>query len=193
MTANIDHTPTVADAEAPQFEEDVTPEAASVAGTLLWLFAGLALILLPFATVSGRRPLGWIQEPWSWPFIVLALALVGGGGLVLDYLRLRRDPGFPAKAREAFDGMGRSLTYAAAFLTFIGGVWLIGFTLASILLMQCLYFMSGLRGAKWCLVGFAVTLAIVLAFRVGLGIWFPLPPLMLLFPGWVGNALGEYL
>ena len=78
-------------------------------------------------------------------------------------------------------------------MAFIGGVGLIGFTLASILFMQILYYMSGLRGAKWSLIGLAVTVAIVLAFRVGLGIWFPLPPIMLLFPDWIGNALGEYL
>ncbi|MBY3473501.1 hypothetical protein HFN78_21650 [Rhizobium laguerreae] len=193
MTARIDHIPTAADAETPQPEDDVTPEAASTAGTLFWIFAAFALILLPFATVAGKRPLGWIQEPWSWPFIVLVFALVGGGGLAFDYLRLRRNPGFSVKANEAFAGMGRSFAYAAAFLAFIGGVWLIGFTLASILFMQALYYMSGLRGAKWSLVGLVVTVAILLAFRVGLGIWFPLPPIMLLFPDWVGNALGEYL
>lgn len=193
MTARIDHIPTAADAKTPQSEDDVTPEAASTAGTLFWIFAAFALILLPFATVAGKRPLGWIQEPWSWPFIVLVFALVGGGGLAFDYLRLRRNPGFSAKANEAFAGTGRSFAYAAAFLAFIGGVWLIGFTLASILFMQALYYMSGLRGAKWSLIGLAVTVAIVLAFRVGLGIWFPLPPIMLLFPDWVGNALGEYL
>ncbi len=193
MTAHVDHIPTAADAETPQFEDEVTPEAASTAGTLFWIFAAFALILLPFATVAGKRPLGWIQEPWSWPFIVLIVALLGGGGLALDCLRLRRNPGFSAKAKEAFAGMGRCLAYAATFLAFIGGVWLIGFTLASILFMQVLYFMSGLRGAKWSLTGLAVTVAIVLAFRVGLGIWFPLPPIMLVFPDWVGNALGEYL
>ncbi|MBB3163265.1 hypothetical protein E0I74_34315 [Rhizobium laguerreae] len=193
MTARIDHIPTAADAETPQPEDDVTPEAASTAGTLFWIFAAFALILLPFATVAGKRPLGWIQEPWSWPFIVLVFALVGGGGLAFDYLRLRRNPGFSVKANEAFAGMGRSFAYAAAFLAFIGGVWLIGFTLASILFMQALYYMSGLRGAKWSLIGLVVTVAILLAFRVGLGIWFPLPPIMLLFPDWVGNALGEYL
>ncbi|NKM21109.1 hypothetical protein GFM01_25640 [Rhizobium laguerreae] len=193
MTARIDHIPTAADAETPQPEDDVTPEAASTAGTLFWIFAAFALILLPFATVAGKRPLGWIQEPWSWPFIVLVFALVGGGGLAFDYLRLRRNPGFSVKANEAFAGMGRSFAYAAAVLAFIGGVWLIGFTLASILFMQALYYMSGLRGAKWSLIGLVVTVAILLAFRVGLGIWFPLPPIMLLFPDWVGNALGEYL
>lgn len=193
MTVHIDHVPTAADAETPQFDDDVTPEAAAVAGSLFWLFAGFALILLPFATFPGKRPLGWIQEPWSWPFLVLVLALVGGAGLVIDYLKLCRKPTFAAKAKEAFVGMGRSLGYAAAFLAFIGGVWLVGFTLAAILFMQLLYYMSGLRGAKWMLIGFAVAAGIVLAFRVGLGIWFPLPPLMLLFPDWVGNALGEYL
>ncbi|MFM2282489.1 MAG: hypothetical protein RLZZ444_4720 [Pseudomonadota bacterium] len=193
MTANVNHIPTAVDADTQQFEDEVTPEAGSVAGSIFWLFAVLALALLPLATVPGKRQLGWIQEPWSWPFIVLIFALIGGGGLVLEFFALRGRPGFSVKAREAFSGMGRSLQYALAFLAYLGAVTLIGFTLASIIFMQVLYFMSGLRSMKWRLIGLAVTVAIVLAFRIGLGIWFPLPPLMALFPDWVGNTLGEYL
>ena len=181
------------DAQGISHEDEVTPEAGSLSGSLFWLFAVFALVILPFAVVPGKRPLGWIQEPWSWPATVLVIALVGGGGIVLDYLRLRRRPDFSMKARHAFDGTARSLAYAAAFLAYIGGVGLIGFTLASVIFMQAVYYMSGLRGAKWSVVGFAVTVAIVLAFRVGLGIWFPLPPLMNLFPNWVSNAVGDYL
>ena len=193
MTVHVDHIATAVDADTQQFEDEVTPEAGSVAGSIFWLFALLALALLPLATVPGKRQLGWIQEPWSWPFLVLILALIGGGGLVLQLLALRKEPGFLDKAHEAFAGMWRSLQYALAFLAYIGAVSVIGFTLASVIFMQVLYFMSGLRNPKWRLIGLAVSVGIVLAFRVGLGIWFPLPPVMGMFPDWVGNALGEYL
>jgi hypothetical protein len=193
MAEPVNHIPTAVDADTQQFEDDVTPEAGAFAGSIFWLFALLALVLLPLATVPGKRQLGWIQEPWSWPFIVLVFALIGGGGLVIRFFALRGQPGFSGKTREAFSGMGRSLRYAVAFLVYIGAVTLIGFTLASIIFMQALYFMSGLRSMKWSLIGLGVTAAIVLAFRIGLGIWFPLPPLMALFPDWVGNTLGEYL
>lgn len=193
MTAAIDHIPTPADAETESFDEEVTPEALNLAATVFWVFAVLALAVLPLAVERGRRDLGWVQEPWSWPFIVLTFGLIGGAIQPLRLLALRKGAGFKLAASEAFDGMGRALVYAASFLLFLGGVSLLGFTLASLIYMQALYWISGLRGAKWRLIAFLVTLAIVLAFRVGLDIWFPTPPFLLLFPDWVAGTFGGYL
>ena len=193
MPDHIDHVATIADADAEAFEEEIIPEAAHLAMALFWAFGLVALALLPVATVPGKRDLGWVQEPWSWPFITLVVGLIGGFGPLRAYLRERRRPGFAARASLAFEGMGRVLVYALGFLLFIGGVSVLGFTIASAIFMQALLYVSGLRGPRWVVIGLAVVAAIVLAFRVGLGIWFPLPPLMQLFPDWVGNALGEYL
>lgn len=193
MPDHLDHVATIADAESEAFEEEIIPEAAHLASALFWVFALVALALLPLATVPGKRDLGWAQEPWSWPFVTLSVGLIGGLGLLRAYLAERREPGFAEKARLAFDGMGRAMLYALGFLLYIGGVSLLGFTMASVLFMQALFFVSGLRGARWVLIGLAVVAVIVMAFRVGLGIWFPLPPVMQLFPDWVGNALGDYL
>lgn len=193
MSEHIDHIPTLADAETDQFEEEVAPEALNLSATLFWAFALLALAVLPWAVEKGRRDLGWVQEPWSWPFIALAVGLVGGGILPLRLWALRREAGFATAALGAFDGMGGAFLYAGAFLIYIGGVALLGFTIASLIFMQALYWMSGLRGGRWRLIGLLVTLAIVLAFRVGLDIWFPTPPFLQLFPGWVAGAIGGYL
>jgi len=193
MTDHIDHIPTIADADAEAFEDEILPEASHFATALFWGFALLALLVLPLATAPGKRDLGWVQEPWSWPFIALVVGLVGGCGPLRAYLAERGKPGFSQKARLAFEGMGRAMIYAGGFLLFIEGVSVLGFTLASLIFMQALLYASGLRGARWVLIGLAVVAAIVLAFRVGLGIWFPLPPVMQLFPDWVGNSLGEYL
>lgn len=193
MPDHIDHVATIADADSEAFEDEVVPEASHLAMALFWAFALLALVALPWATSPGKRDLGWVQEPWSWPFITLVVGLAGGFGPLRTYLRERRKPGFAAKAALAFDGMGRAMIYAFGFLVYIGGVSVLGFTLASALFMQAVLYVSGLRGWRWVLTGLAVVAAIVLAFRVGLGIWFPLPPLMQLFPDWVGNTFGEYL
>ncbi|PHP65412.1 hypothetical protein CSC94_18805 [Zhengella mangrovi] len=193
MTDHIDHVPTIADADAEAFEDEIIPEASHLATALFWGFALLALAALPLATSPGKRDLGWVQEPWSWPFVTLLTGLIGGLGPLRAYLRERSNPSFSQKARLAFDGMGRAMIYAGGFLLYIGGVSVVGFTLASLIFMQALLYVSGLRGTRWVLVGLAVVAAIVLAFRVGLGIWFPLPPVMQLFPDWVGNSLGEYL
>jgi hypothetical protein len=193
MSDHIDHIAPIADAVSESFEEAVIPEASQLAMVLFWGFAVVALAVLPWATVPGKRDLGWVQEPWSWPFITLSLGLIGGFGPLRGYLRDRRTAGFSAKAKLAFDGMGRALIYALGFMAFIAGVSFLGFTIASAIFMQVLLYISGLRGRRWVVTGLAVVAVIVLAFRVGLGIWFPLPPVMQLFPDWVGNSLSEYL
>ena len=38
-----------------------------------------------------------------------------------------------------------------------------------------------------------VTVAIVIIFRLGIGLWFPLAPVFRLMPAWVGNTLGGIL
>jgi hypothetical protein len=193
MAEHIDHVPTAADAEAHSFDDEVIPEASYMASSLFWMAAVLALAALPVATVAGKRALGWVQEPWSWPFITLSVALIGGSGHVLRTLSAIKDEQAWRRAISAFDGLGWSFVYAAMFLTYVGSVGILGFTISSVLLMQALYFVSGLRGLRWSLTAFAVTVVIVLMFRVGLGIWFPLPPVMQLFPDWVGNSIGDFL
>lgn len=193
MSEHLDHIATAADAETSAFEDEVTPEALNLAATLFWIFALLALAALPLAVEKGRRDLGWFQEPWSWPFIALSAGLLGGAIQPLRLWALRKGANFGTAARQAFDGMGQSLIYAATFLVYLGGVSLLGFTIASLIYMQALYRMSGLRGGKWRLIALLVTLAIVLAFRVGLDIWFPTPPLLHLFPDWVAGTFGGYL
>ena len=187
-TASI---PTAAEDET--FDDEVTPAALNLAATLFWSFAGLALAVLPLAVVEGRRDLGWFQEPWSWPFIVLMAALAGGSVQPLRLWALRRGAGFARDISAAFDGMGRAMVYAASFLVYLGGVSVMGFTIATLIYMQVLYWICGLRGGKWPWIGLLVTLAIVAAFRVGLGIWFPYPPLLQALPGWVGARFGAYL
>jgi hypothetical protein len=189
----IDHIPTIADAEHEYFEEEALPEASNLAATILWGLAAFALVLVPWATVPGKRDLGWFQEPWSWPFIVLCVALIGGAVQPIRLYALSKLLGFRAAALTAFEGMGRSLVYAGSFLCFLVAISLIGFTLSAFLYMQLLYWISGLRGGRWPWVALAVTAAIFLAFRVGLGIWFPQPPIVNFLPAWVSANLGAYL
>lgn len=193
MSEHINHIPTAADAETDSFEDEVTPEALNLAATVFWGLALAALAVLPLAVEKGRRDLGWFQEPWSWPFIALCVALAGGLIQPVRLWALRKGAGFAANLRGAFDGMGRSMLYAGSFLIYLGAVSALGFTIASLIFMQALYWISGLRGGKWPLIALLVTAVIVLAFRVGLDIWFPTPPLLQLFPDWVAGTFGGYL
>lgn len=194
MTQDVDHVPTIADAEHEYFDDDEpTPEAIGIGALLFWLFAVGAILALPVATAPGRRALGLFMEPFAWPLIVLVFAVIGGAVLPLRLLALRHAPGFGARVAEAFAGMDRALIYSGMFLVYLVGVTWLGFTIASLIFMQALYWVSGLRGGIWPWVALAVTAAIVLAFRVGLDIWFPVPPLLRMLPNDVANTLGAYL
>ena len=109
MPDHIDHIATIADADSEAFEDEVIPEASHLATALFWGFALLALAVLPLATAPGKRDLGWVQEPWSWPFICLATGLIGGFGPLRAYLSERRKPEFSQRANLAFEGMGRGM------------------------------------------------------------------------------------
>lgn len=194
MSNHVDHVPTIADAEHEYFDDD-EPAAGVVSASalLFWLFAVVAILVLPLATVPGRRDLGWFMEPFAWPLAVLLFAVIGGAVLPLRLIRLRREAGLWSCLRAAFEGMDRALIYSVMFLVYIAGVSLLGFTIASLIFMQALYWVSGLRGGFWPWVALAVTAAIVLAFRVGLDIWFPVPPLLELLPAQISTTLGAFL
>lgn len=193
MPDHIDHIATLADAEHKYFDDEAPAEAAGLGALVFWLVGLLALVVLPIATRDGRRDLGWFQEPATWPAVVLVVALVGGIWLPRRLWSLRGQPGFIARALTAFDGMGRVLAYCGSFLLFLLSVAWVGFTLSTLIYMQVLYRMSGLRGGRWPWIALAVSLVILLAFRGGLGIWFPLPRVIDYLPDWVGNRFGEYL
>jgi hypothetical protein len=70
--------------------------------------------------------------------------------------------------------------------------WL-GFSLTTVLFLQLLFFMSGLRGTRWSGIALLIGLVIVAAFRVGLGIWFAQPWIAELFPVQFWALVGDYL
>lgn len=194
MSKRLNHVPTIADAEHDFYDDgEPTAEAVGVSSLVFWILAFAALVLLPIATHAGRRDLGWFMEPFSWPLIVLSVALIGGAILPFRLIRLRQQPGFSTRVKDAFAGMDRALLYSGMFLIYLVGVSWLGFTLSSVLFMQALYWVSGLRGGYWPWIAFAVTAAIIMAFRVGLDIWFPIPPLLELLPDQFISTFGAYL
>lgn len=177
----------------PVAEEEISEEAAGVATLLFWVLGLVAVLLVPFGTREGRRDMGWFQEPSTWPLIVLFIALLGSSAPIFRLVALRKAPGFGARARAAFDGTSASLLYGLTFLGYLAAIKWLGFSIATILYLQLLFTMSGLKGTKWAAISLMVALTIIAAFRVALGIWFPLPGLADYFPGPIWAQIGEYL
>ncbi|RID89806.1 tripartite tricarboxylate transporter TctB family protein [Gemmobacter lutimaris] len=162
---------------------DETPEANRLESLLLnGIFALVAVGLLALigkATGRGVASGGWWTRPALAPGFALVL-LVGAniftlGRAIVD-LRAR-----PPSAEEWRDARTRVLGWLRPLelLAYFGlYLWLtihIGYFLATFAFVMWLMLRTGLNSPRWLLAGAALTVALVLIFRVGLGVWMPSP------------------
>jgi hypothetical protein len=178
-------------------EEIVPPEAEGMAATTLLAAVLVLIALAPFATRSQPVGKAWYLAPINWPLFSLGIAALAGILLAWQFFAAWRAApdrtAFRGNARWAFGGMSRALEYSFYFCLYLLAVAWIGFSIATLIFLQFIVWRSGLRGLKWVLSTLCVTVAIVIIFRLGIGLWFPLSPLLKRFPAWVGNNLGGFL
>lgn len=178
-------------------DEIIPAEAEGMAATVILAVVLVLLALAPFATRAQPSGKAWFLAPVNWPLFSLGMAAIAGAAIVWPFIKAWRaapDPvAFRANASWAFGGMGVALEYSLYFCIYLMAVAWLGFSIATLVFLEFVVWRSGLRGAKWVLATFLVTVGIVVVFRLGIGLWFPLSPLMKLFPAWVGNSLGGFL
>lgn len=178
-------------------EEQVPPEAEGMASTVLLAVILILMAMAPFATRPQPAGKAWFLAPINWPLLSLGLAAIAGGVLVWRFVGAWRSApdaaAFRANAFWAFGGMRPAFEYSLYFCAYLFAVGWIGFSIATLLFLQFVVWRAGLRGRRWVITVFLVTIGIVVVFRLGIGLWFPLSPLLKLFPAWVGNSLGGIL
>ncbi len=178
-------------------DEVVPPEAEGFAATVLFAIAAILATLAPFATRPQPPGRGWYLAPVNWPLVSLGLVLLAGGILVWRHFRARSGApdraAFDRASLSAFDGMRGAIEYSLWFCLYLLGVSYLGFAIATLVFLQLVAWRAGLRGWKWVATAFLVTVGIVVIFRLGIGLWFPLAPIFRLMPAWVGNTLGGVL
>lgn len=159
------------------------------------IFAVVALGLLAsigMATRTGSAKAGWWTLPALMPAIALGLLVVANAITLLRAgLELRADPPTAAEKSEAWARIidwVKPLEFLGYFGAYLWAVGWIGYAPASLIFVQWLLFRTGLRTAKWRLAGVGFAVALVLVFRIGLGVWMPAPPLYDLLP----DALRSY-
>lgn len=195
MTAGLP--PGETDAAEDSHDEVVPREAEGLSTTILCTLALVLIALAPIATRPQPPGRAWFLAPANWPLINLGIVLIAGGALVWQFFILWRGAAdrkdFWDRAFWSFGGMGRALEYSLWFCLYLWSVGQIGFAISTLIFLQFTVWRSGLRGWKWMLTALLVALAIILVFRVGIGLWFPLAPLFRLMPAWVGNTFGGVL
>lgn len=185
--------PAVTDGE----DESIPPEAEGMAATVLLAAVFVLMAVAPFATHAQPPGKAWYLAPVNWPLFSLGIAVLSGGALAWRFVASWRAApdaaGFRAKASWAFGGLRFALEHSLYFCVYLLAVAWIGFSFATLVFLEFVVWRSGLRGWKWAVTAFLVTVGIVIIFRLGIGLWFPLSPLLKLFPAWVGNSLGGFL
>lgn len=176
---------------------DGTPEANRLESLLLNLiFALVAVGLLAAvgaATGRGMAAGGWWTRPALAPGFALVL-LVGANVLTLAraIADLRTTPPSQTEWREArakvLDWL-RPLEFLAYFGAYLWLTTTIGYFIASLLFVLWLMWRTGLRSSRWLLMGVGLVFALILVFRVGLGVWMPNPAYYEAAP----DALSAYL
>lgn len=178
-------------------EDQAPAPAEGLAATVLTLVALALVVIAPFATRAQPPGRAWFLAPVAWPLVCLGLTLAAGAVLTFRFARdWRAAPdraAFGGRAVWAFGGLPLALEHAVWFCLYLAAVSYLGFALATFVYLQFMVWRTGLRDWLWAGVALLVTVALVLIFRVGIGIWFPLAPVFGLLPDWMANTLGGVL
>lgn len=192
-----DQTLGVGAVEDPHHGETATREAQGFVALLFGLLALLLLLLTPVVTKPAPTPKGWWMEPATWPVFTLLVVLAAAAWQAVEWARGARGKDgrvYLAASLGAFGEMRTALEYSAYFCLYLFAVGYLGFALASLIFLQFVTWRAGLRGWPWRLKTLAFVVLIVLAFRVGIELWFPMAPLYEeLFPDWFVQSIAIYL
>lgn len=182
----------------PEHVDFVHPEAQGLVAAVFTVLAVILMALVPVATRVAPMHKGWWVEPAFWPLFTLSIVIVSAAwqavGWVRAGLRTTDRTGFAGRSVWAFGAMAPALEYSAYFCAYLFAVAWIGFALASLIFLQFMVWRAGLRGWAWRLKAFAFVAIVVLAFRVGIDLWFPLAPIYeRFFPDWFVQSIAIYL
>lgn len=166
----------------------------SLALTLIFtVISVLLLAVIAIATRHGPENSGWWTRPALAPGVALGLlAFANCLTLWRELADLRRTPATVsewAEARLKIIGWLRPIEYLAYFSIYLFALQHLGYFPATLVFILGLLVRSGLRSPRWLLAGALTSVALVLVFRVGLGVWMPAPEVYDLFPNAMRMAL----
>jgi hypothetical protein len=168
--------------------ESETPANRLEGLALTILFAAISSGLFAVIGVATRASAkgGWWTQPWLMPGI--ALGLLAAANLVTlwrDLADLRRTPptdAEKAEARAALLAWLRPLEFLAYYGVYIYSIQHAGYFPSTLVFILFLLWRVGLTAPRWILAGIGLSLFMVGVFRIGLGVWMPVPELYRQFP-----------
>ena len=176
---------------------EVPKEALGAVMFLTCLLSAGLLLVAPLAAKPVPEDKMWFLAPVNWPALALVVMAVTSAVLSRSFMRglfsTQDRPGLWRHASWAFAGLPVDLIYGALFCGYLLLLSVAGFAISTWVFAQVCVSLSGLRGAKWWLWTLVFTAGLVLILRVGMGLWFPNPPLFNLLPHAFGMFCSRYL
>lgn len=166
-------------------------EAFALSG-IFTLVSFALLALLGAATKSAPAGSGWWTAPATAPALALTvLSAANAITLWIKFSAIQSNPltpnewaKFVARAKQLL----RPLEFLAYFAAYLLSLRFIGYGPATLIFVLGLMVRVRLCSAKWLLTGAVTCAALILIFRVGLGVWMPAPDLYNLLPGSLRSA-----
>jgi hypothetical protein len=172
---------------------EVPTEAQGFAAAVIAALAVFLMLLAPVATRAAKIDKGWWVEPKTWPLLCLTVTLIAAGYQTVSWVKQRNVPDYARKSAWAFGDLRPAFEYSFYFFIYLLAVGYLGFAISSFVFLQFVIWRAGLRTNMWRIVAALFVLALILAFRVGIGLWFPMAPIFELFPSWFVNKIAIYL
>jgi hypothetical protein len=181
----------------PLVEAEAVPrEAQGLAAGVFAAGAALLIAVTPLATRAAPFAKGWWVEPRTWPLFCLGIVMLASLWQVAQWLRAPAAPdgGAWQRAAWAFGELRIAFELAGYFCLYLFAVTYFGFALSSFAFMQLVIARVGLRSWAWRLAAGLFVVAVIIVFRLGLGIYFPLAPIYEQFaPPWFIRTIAIYL
>ncbi len=156
----------------------------------IFVTAVVMLAMIGNQTVRGTmgdaaRFGGWWVEPALAPGVALVLT-IAASAIAFRYARPEN-----VDWVSAAQTYGRIILIAGSMVATVFLMKILGFALSILAFAGVVAFIGGFRGAKLIAISLCTTLAMVLIFRVGFGIWFPRPALFkwIDLPFWLQGIL----
>jgi hypothetical protein len=172
---------------------EVPVEAQGFSAAVIAALAVFLMLLAPVATRAAKIDKGWWVEPKTWPLLCLTITLIAAGYQALHWFGRRGAPDFARKSIWAFGDLLPAVEYSVYFFAYLLAVSFLGFAISSLVFMQFVIWRAGLRSKYWRITAAVFVVALILAFRVGIGLWFPMAPFFDVFPDWFINNIAIYL
>lgn len=182
----------------PEQTEFIHPEAQGLVAVVFAILATALLLILPFATYAAPMHKGWWVEPATWPIFTLSITILAALFQAASWLRTGQSAGFSGdfwrRSFWAFGALKPALSYSVVFLIYLFAVNWLGFAVSSFVFLQVVVWMAGLRGMSWRIKAALFVVSVVVVFRIGMDLWFPMAPIYeSFFPDWFVRSIAIYL